>query len=247
MHQVWKDSFDAVTHVGFDLPPAPVAWIDVQGYAFRALTDAAAMCDLHGLAERARVLRDRAASLRARVNEAYWVEPEGYLAVALDGRKRQITMVTSNPGHALWAGVIEPDLAARAIDRLVRDDLLTEYGVRTLAATSSFYAPFAYHRGNIWPHDNAIVASGLIRYGAADHAYRVMAGVIGASLAIGSPIELYIALDTDSMVDIRPDRPRALLTRNGKRQNQIQGFSAAALLLFSATLAHRLGLDVAAA
>jgi glycogen debranching enzyme len=239
VNQVWKDSFDVVTHVGFDLPPAPLAWIDVQGYAHRALLDAATLFE--GRADR---LRARAEELREATSAAFWLPSEGFVAVALDGRKRPVRMVSSNAGHALWGGVLSDEVAAAVVARLGQPDLTTEYGVRTLARSSSWYAPFAYHRGNIWPFDNGVLAAGLMRCGEVEAATRVMAAVTGALLTIGAPVELYIALDTDSALTPGTPPGRLLMTRHPDRQRVVQGFSAAALLYFAATLAERDGVDV---
>jgi glycogen debranching enzyme len=248
VHQVWKDSFDAITHVGFDVPAPPIAWIDVQGYAYRALCDAADLYQARGVAGRAAALRDRAEALRVRVNEVFWMPGERCFAVALDGAKRLVRMVTSNPGHALWSGIVDAELAGPLIERLLQADLATEYGVRTLASSSSFYAPFAYHRGSIWPHDNAVLVAGLLRYGETGRAHELMAAVTSALQAIGTPIELYVALDTEAMVDtgIRPQQPRILMTRTAHRLNAVQGFSAAAQLMFAAALARERGIDAGA-
>ncbi len=108
MHQVWKDSFDSITKAGFDIPEPPVAWIEVQGYAYRALLDAADLSQTFaGWNHRADPLMVEAERLRKRVDEVFWLDDEGCYAVAVDGAGRPVRMVTSNPGHVLWAGLSE--------------------------------------------------------------------------------------------------------------------------------------------
>ena len=39
------------------------------------------------------------------------------------------------------------------------------WGMRTLSSSCPAYNPMSYHNGSVWPHDNAIIAAGLKRYG----------------------------------------------------------------------------------
>ena len=39
----------------------------------------------------------------------------------------------------------------------------------------------SYHNGSIWPHDNALIALGLARYGAPDGVERVFKGLVDAA------------------------------------------------------------------
>ena len=150
LNQVWKDSFDVATHTGFDVPPQPLAWLEVQSYAYAVL------------APREPV---RAARLVELVDERFWLSDNDGYAVALDGQKAPIKMVGSNGGHALWAGAVRPERVEPLVRRMTQPDLLSDYGLRSLSRASSFYAPFAYHRGAVWPFDNAVFALGLLRNG----------------------------------------------------------------------------------
>jgi glycogen debranching enzyme len=145
-------------------------------------------------------------------------------------------VVSSNPGHALWAGLVEERRAAPLAERLLQHDMLTTYGVRTLSSGSVLYAPFAYHRGTIWPFDNAVLVAGLLRYGFAEAAEKVMAAVVRAIGLIRTPIELYTVIDSNLLVDAPRTREQYLMHRRYPPQNQVQGFSAAGLLLFAALL-----------
>ncbi len=252
IHQVWKDSFDAITHAGFDVPPEPVAWIDVQGYAFRALLDGSDLLRATGStnssSERLTVEAER---LRQRVNELFWFDDEGTYAVAVDGELRPVLMVTSNPGHALWSGLPDPDRAASIADRLTRADLLTQYGLRTLSAIDRFFVPHGYHRGTIWPFDNAVAAKGLLAYGHTEGAGQIMERVVGALARLGSTFELYVVIEADTLVEppaslIANDPQQLLLTRQHPPVNSNQGFTCAGLLACVSDLAARDGAKLGA-
>jgi glycogen debranching enzyme len=236
LNQTWKDSFDSVSHAGIAPPPPPLAWIDVQGYAYQALGDAADLCAQHGDDDRARSLAAWAQNLKRDVDLHYWIEDAQCYAMALDRAKRAVRVVSSNPGHALWAGLVEEHRAAPLAERLLQHDMLTTYGVRTLSSGSVLYAPFAYHRGTIWPFDNAVLVAGLLRYGFAEAAEKVIEAVVRAIRLIRTPIELYTVIDSNLLVDAPRTREQFLMHRRYPPENQVQGFSAAGLLLFAALL-----------
>jgi glycogen debranching enzyme len=50
--------------------------------------------------------------------------------------------------------------------------------VRTLATSMSRYDPLSYHNGSVWPHDTALAAAGLARYGLVAAARRVIDGLL---------------------------------------------------------------------
>lgn len=225
LNQVWKDSFDSATHTGFDVPPQPLAWLEVQAYAYAVL---------RGLADDGDQRAGRRAdSLAALVDSRFWLGPADGYAMALDGAKRPVRVVSSNPGHALWAGLVPPERAGPLIARLLRPDMLSGYGLRTLSRDSPFYAPFAYHRGNIWPFDNAIFVLGLLRHGRDAEAVRVARSVGDALTRAGSPVECYAVLEPDD--DTWPPVTGPLLWL--PRRNRVQAFSAAALVVFGSLLA----------
>lgn len=238
LNQVWKDSFDsASTFSGFDVPQPPLAWIEVQSYACRAFDEVAGAHDAKEQFEEAVRLRERAAVLRQLVLDHYWIPDQDCLAMALDGRKQQLRDVASNAGHALWGGLLDAEHAERLALRLRRADMLTPWGLRCLSAESPAYAPFAYHRGNVWPFDNGVVSAGLLRYGFQDDARRLAAGVGAALLRLGSATELYVVLEGDLLVDPLDPAAPLLAHRRRNQHNQVQGFTAAAAVFFAALLA----------
>jgi glycogen debranching enzyme len=164
-HQGWKDSHDAVMHASGAPAPAPIALVEVQGYQYAALLGAAAIAETIGSGERAPALRARAERLRARFEADFWMDDERAYALALDGAGEACRVVSSNPGHCLWTGIVGHARAAAVTHRLMADDMFAGWGVRTLAARERLYNPMSYHNGSIWPHDTAIAALGMRRYG----------------------------------------------------------------------------------
>jgi glycogen debranching enzyme len=165
LNQGWKDSHDSVVHADGSLAEGPIALVEAQGYVYRAKLTIAEVYAALGDTDTAERLRGEARRLREAFNEAFWNAQEGTFALALDGRKRQVASVTSNPGHCLHCGIVEPPKAAAVAERLMAPDMFGGWGVRTLSSANPAYNPMSYHNGSVWPHDNAIVAAGLKRYG----------------------------------------------------------------------------------
>jgi glycogen debranching enzyme len=172
--QGWKDSQDSVFHADGTLAEPPVALCEVQGYAYAAWTGAARLADARGDENSARQWHERAERLRIRFEDAFWCEDLGTYALALDGGKRPCRVRTSNPGHCLYTGIASPDRARRVASTLMAEASFGGWGIRTLAAGQVRYNPMSYHNGSIWPHDNAILAAGLARYGFTAEAMAVM-------------------------------------------------------------------------
>jgi glycogen debranching enzyme len=164
-NQGWKDSHDAIVHADGTLAEGPIALVEVQGYAYAAKLTIADVYEALGASDVAADLRTQAHALRRAFNEAFWNPQEGTFALALDGRKRQVASVTSNAGHSLHTGIAEPAKAASVAERLMAPDMFSGWGVRTLSSSSLAFNPMSYHNGSVWPHDNAIIAAGLKRYG----------------------------------------------------------------------------------
>jgi glycogen debranching enzyme len=181
VQQGWKDSADSVSHADGSLAQAPIALCEVQAYAYGAYVGAAELAQALGDAERADGLRARAADLRRRFDEAFWDDELGTYALALDGEKRPCRVVSSNAGHALLTGIALPERASAVASTLMADASASGWGVRTLAAGSARYNPMSYHNGSIWPHDTAMVALGLARYGHGALAARLLGELFDAS------------------------------------------------------------------
>ena len=169
-NQGWKDSADAVMHADGALASTPIALVEAQGYAYaayRAIAELARMLGDPGLAEHA---RGDAEALREAFNRDFWLKDDAFYALALDGDKRASRVVTSNPAHCLWTGIVDESRAARVAARLLADDMFSGWGIRTLSANERRYNPMSYHNGSVWPHDNAIAAAGFRRYRLPEHA-----------------------------------------------------------------------------
>jgi glycogen debranching enzyme len=180
-NQSWKDAGDSVVYPDGSLVKGPKALCELQGYVYDAWTRMAEIFDELGKADRARDLRVKAASLFRRFNEEFWDEASGFYAFALDGEKRKVLSVASNPGHCLWSGIVPTERAGRVVQRLMEPDMWSGWGIRTLSANNPAYNPYSYQSGSVWPHDNAIIAQGFRRYGYAEEAARIARDVSRAA------------------------------------------------------------------
>jgi glycogen debranching enzyme len=192
-NQGWKDSADSISHADGSLADGPIALCEVQAYAYAARLAAAAICRALGHAARAATLEDQAAELAARFETAFWCEELGTYAMALDGDKRACQVRSSNAGHALFAGIAGPASAERVAATLLDTGSFSGWGIRTLATSERRYNPMSYHNGSVWPHDNALIALGLARYGFKTAAVRVFSGLFDAikSMDLLRPPELF--------------------------------------------------------
>ncbi len=195
----WKDSGDAVMYPDGSLVRGPKALCELQGYVYDAWRRMAHIFDHLGDAARAATLREKAARLFERFNEAFWNEAEGTYAYALDGDKKPVLSVVSNPGHCLWSGIVPPDRAARVVARLMQPDMWSGWGIRTLSAAHRSFNPYAYQLGAVWPHDNSLIAMGFKRYGFGAEAAQVARDISGAAGHFGDNQlpELYAGIQKD--------------------------------------------------
>ncbi|MET8260825.1 glycogen debranching N-terminal domain-containing protein [Micromonospora sp. NPDC005553] len=181
-NQCWKDSWDSISYSDGTLPPFPRATCEVQGYAYDAKVRAARLArEFWGDPEFADQLEREAAELKERFNRDWWVEDGGYFALALDPDGRQCDILSSNIGHLLWSGIVEPERAEKLAAHLVGPRLFSGWGVRTLAEGEARYNPIGYHNGTIWPFDNSFIAWGLRRYGFAEEAATIANGILDAA------------------------------------------------------------------
>ncbi|MGE3623916.1 MAG: glycogen debranching N-terminal domain-containing protein [Bdellovibrionales bacterium] len=164
-NQGWKDSHDSISHADGMLAKSPIALCEVQAYVYAAKSSAAGMAAALGHAVLSEKLRQQAETLRQRFEAAFWCEEMGTYALALDGDKRQCKVRSSNAGQTLFTGIASPEHAERVAARLLNREGFSGWGIRTLSSGERRYNPMAYHNGSIWPHDNALIAMGLARYG----------------------------------------------------------------------------------
>jgi glycogen debranching enzyme len=179
-NQGWKDSPGGVPDAAGRRLAPPVALVEVQGYVARALRRVGRLFELDGDIARAERLRDDSSRVEAAL-ERFWVDEAGGYAIGLDGGKRPGSCLTSNQGHLLWAGAL-PHARARAVrDLLIAEPMFSGWGVRTLGAGHRGFNPLGYHTGSVWPHDNAMIACGLRRYGFDEDFARIFDGLLDAA------------------------------------------------------------------
>jgi glycogen debranching enzyme len=183
VNQGWKDSADSIVHAEGTLARPPIALVEVQGYVYAARRGLASVFDALGEADRAAQLRRQANSVRRRFNRDFWLPDQRFYALALDGDNRPCASVTSNPGHALWTGIIPRERAPMVAERLLGNDVFSGWGIRTLSTTSPRFNPIGYHLGTVWPHDNAIAAMGLKKYGFEEELIEIATALFDAALA----------------------------------------------------------------
>lgn len=183
-NQGWKDSGDSIQWRSGSLAEGPIALSEVQGYAYEAAQGAAGLLDRFdrpGSSE----LRAWAAQLKGRFAERFWVTTaEGrYPAIALDRHGAPVDTLTTNAGHLLGTGILDPEDEA-AVSALLRGQTVSSgFGLRTLSTQAAGYWPLSYHGGSVWTHDTAIVARGMARAGLIDDARSVVAGLLAAAEA----------------------------------------------------------------
>lgn len=186
-NQGWKDSRGAIPMKDGTPVRPPVALVEVQGYAYRALMEAGEITD-HSRGE----LKREAKALKKRFNEDFWLD--GYYALALDGENRPSEVVASNMGHLLITGIAEHE--REIAERLFEADMFSGLGIRTLSSEEKTYNPFSYHNGSVWPHDNAIIALGLAGIGEREKAFRLAMAVLRAARGLGYTLpELFSGLE----------------------------------------------------
>ncbi len=180
-NQSWKDAGDAVVHANGRIAELPLATVELQGYLFAARLAMAELLAALGEQAEAERLRQQASGLREMVEESYWMEQEEYYAFALDGQKRQVASISSNPGHLLWCGLPNHTRAAALAERLLKPDLFSGWGLRTLSSENPAYNPLSYQRGSVWPHDTLLAAAGLWRYGHYEKASTLIRAILEAA------------------------------------------------------------------
>jgi glycogen debranching enzyme len=178
-NQVWKDSWDSMSHSDGSVcnHGAQVASVEAQALAYDALLDAGR----HNEAQR----------LRLAVDRWFWVEDAegGFYALGVDrdpasGVPRRLETRASNMGWLLRSRLLDgPELAERRqriVDLLVSDEFLVDGGIRTLSSREVRFRPRAYHNGNAWGFDTYLCSLGLGRHGFTDEAQELQRRLLAA-------------------------------------------------------------------
>jgi glycogen debranching enzyme len=185
VQQGWKDSNDSVFHADGTFAEPPIALCEVQGYAYAAWRGAAELAEARGDRAAASDWHAKADRVRSSFEESFWCEDLGTYALALDRYKRPCEVRSSNAAHCLFSGIVTlPERARRMASTLMDNGSFAGWGIRTIAAGQTRYNPMSYHNGSIWPHDNAICAAGLARYGFTSAAMRILEAMLDLSQAV---------------------------------------------------------------
>jgi glycogen debranching enzyme len=164
-NQGWKDSWDSISHQDGRLAEAPIALCEVQGYAYTAYRAMSYLAERLSKPEDAAYWTGVAEKLQTNFLNRFWWGDEQVFYLALDGSKQPCEVVTSNSGQCLWSGIVPDTLADKMVNRLMRQDMYSGWGIRTLSEHAARYNPMSYHNGSVWPHDTAIIGAGFARYG----------------------------------------------------------------------------------
>ncbi|WP_413263658.1 glycogen debranching N-terminal domain-containing protein [Floridanema flaviceps] len=199
VNQGWKDSGDCIVDREGKLAKPPIALCEVQAYVYSAKVRLAEIAKMKKRLDLADRWQDEARDLKMRFNRDFWVEDQGFCALALDGDGNKVDSISSNPGHCLALGILNPEKAYSVAERLRAPDMFNGWGIRTLSSLSPAYNPMGYHIGSVWPHDNALIAVGVRSLGLIDQSLELFQGLIDMTVAqpYQRPPELFCGYERD--------------------------------------------------
>lgn len=182
INQGWKDSWDANMHRDGKVASPPIALVEIQGYVYDAKYRMSSLLRSFGDTVNADRLKRDAFEMQKRIERAYWMPSRSFYAMALDDKKNQIQVISSNPGHLLWSRAVGKERARAVVNRLVSDDMFSGWGLRTMSASEPVFNPLSYHRGSVWPHDNSLCVHGMALNEHREPATRVFTNLFQAAL-----------------------------------------------------------------
>lgn len=199
VNQGWKDSGDCIVDREGKVAKPPIALCEVQAYVYSAKVRLAEIAKMKKRLDLADRWQDEARDLKMRFNRDFWVEDQGFCALALDGEGNKVDSISSNPGHCLALGILNHEKAYSVAERLRAPDMFNGWGIRTLSSLSPAYNPMGYHIGSVWPHDNALIAKGIRSLGLIDQSLELFQGLIDMTLAqpYQRPPELFCGYERD--------------------------------------------------
>lgn len=206
VQQGWKDSNESVMYSDGRQVEPPVALCEVQSYVYQARESVLQLGRLLDDPQLPAELAERNEELKTRFNRDFWLSDEGYCALALDGDLHPCAVISSNAGHCLESGLLTTDHAHLVAERLMEKDLFNGWGIRTLSCHAEAYNPMSYHNGSVWPHDNAMIARGLSKFGYAEEVEQIFSGLFHASrhMAYRRLPELFCGFDRSQIRDGDP-------------------------------------------
>ena len=181
INQGWKDSQDSIFHADGHFPTGPVAVVEVQGYCYVAFLAMSEMAAARGLEAQARDWQARAQTMRTAIEARFWCAELQSYAIALDGNGSPCQVRASNAGHLLYCGVPSAERGRQVITQLLAPQSASGWGIRTLAKEQVRFNPMSYHNGSVWPHDTAICAAGIARYGGREQAVQLLSEMFEAA------------------------------------------------------------------
>ncbi|WP_395321700.1 glycogen debranching N-terminal domain-containing protein [Variovorax sp. UC74_104] len=184
-NQGWKDSHDAIFHEDGRTPEGPIALVEVQGYAVAALRGMALLAKWLGNDAEAAPYAEAAEAWAERVESRFWQEDMQFYALALDGAGAPCRVYTSNAGHLLYTGLPSETRGRAVARRLLASGLESGWGLRTLSSKAIRYNPMSYHNGSVWPHDVALCAAGMARYGERESTARLTSEMFECASQVG--------------------------------------------------------------
>lgn len=183
-NQGWKDSFDAISYSDGKLADPPIALCEVQGYVYDAWMKASLIAKALGHPEKSELFLNKAMKLKEKFTKEFWSEKKSTFYLALDSGKKPCDVISSNAGHCLYSGIATDEQALKVALSLLSAKMFTGWGIRTLASGEVRFNPMSYHNGSVWPHDNALIASGLSKYGLKAEVLKITQALFDASLFI---------------------------------------------------------------
>jgi glycogen debranching enzyme len=182
VNQGWKDTGDAVLNADGSLASPPISLVEVQAYVYMAKMHIADLFERDGAKDRAAELRREAEELKERFNRDFWMDELGTYILGFQKDQKPVAVVSSNPGHTLWAGIADEEKGEKTAHRLMEKDMFSGWGIRTLSEKEFPYNPIGYHLGTVWPHDNGIIGAGFRRYGFDEYAHKIFNGLKEAAI-----------------------------------------------------------------
>ncbi|MBW4549768.1 MAG: amylo-alpha-1,6-glucosidase [Aphanocapsa sp. GSE-SYN-MK-11-07L] len=199
VNQGWKDSGNCIVNAQGELAQGAIALAEVQAYVYAAKLRMSELAKVRKLPDLAETWQAQARDLKTRFNQDFWLPSHDYCALALDGAGQPVDSITSNPGHCLNLGILDPEKALSVAERLQAPDMFNGWGIRTLSSLSPAYNPMGYHIGSVWPHDNGMITLGLRSLGLVEQSLEVASGLIDMTLAqpYQRPPELFCGYERD--------------------------------------------------
>jgi glycogen debranching enzyme len=141
----------------------------------------------------------KAGTLRERFNRDFWNEEAHTFLLALAGPdKNRVDATTSNAGQLLWSGIVDPEHAGPLVERLMCPDLFSGWGLRTMSSGEAAFSELRYHNGCVWPHDTALVAWGMRRYGFEEQALALADALLAVAAAFRHQLpEVFAGFERD--------------------------------------------------